>query len=162
MDATFWVAISFVLFVAFLIYKKIPGVVAKSLDDKIKEIAQKIEEAENLKKESDKLLSKYQIQLDDSKKECEEILLRATKLNEEESASMEEKIHSMLAVKEKNIKEKIIQAKDNALKEVKKISTIIAVESAKKIISQTIEKSTIESVNYSSIKENLENLKKYI
>jgi F-type H+-transporting ATPase subunit b len=68
----------------------------------------------------------------------------------------------MLAVKEKNIKEKIIQAKDNALKEVKKISTIIAVESAKKIISQTIEKSTIESVNYSSIKENLENLKKYI
>jgi F-type H+-transporting ATPase subunit b len=162
MDATFWVAISFVLFVAFLIYKKIPGVVAKSLDDKIKEITQKIEEAENLKKESDKLLSKYQIQLDDSKKECEEILLRATKLNEEESASMEEKIHSMLAVKEKNIKEKIIQAKDNALKEVKKISTIIAVESAKKIISQTIEKSTIESVNYSSIKENLENLKKYI
>jgi F-type H+-transporting ATPase subunit b len=162
MDATFWVAISFVLFVAFLIYKKIPGVVAKSLDDKIKEITQKIEEAENLKKESDKLLSKYQIQLDESKKECEEILLRATKLNEEESASMEEKIHSMLAVKEKNIKEKIIQAKDNALKEVKKISTIIAVESAKKIISQTIEKSTIESVNYSSIKENLENLKKNI
>ena len=162
MDATFWVAISFVLFVAFLIYKKIPGLVVKSLDDKIKEITQKIEEAENLKKESDKLLSKYQIQLDDSKKECEEILLRATKLNEEESASMEEKIHSMLAVKEKNIKEKIIQAKDNALKEVKKISTIIAVESAKKIISQTIEKSTIESVNYSSIKENLENLKKYI
>ena len=162
MDATFWVAISFVLFVAFLIYKKIPGVVAKSLDDKIKEITQKIEEAENLKKESDKLLSKYQIQLDESKKECEEILLRAIKLNEEESASMEEKIQSMLAVKEKNIKEKIIQAKDNALKEVKKISTIIAVESAKKIISQTIEKSTIESVNYSSIKENLENLKKYI
>ena len=162
MDATFWVAISFVLFVAFLIYKKIPGLVVKSLDDKIKEITQKIEEAENLKKESDKLLSKYQIQLDESKKECEEILLRAIKLNEEESASMEEKIQSMLAVKEKNIKEKIIQAKDSALKEVKKISTIIAVESAKKIISQTIEKSTIESVNYSSIKENLENLKKNI
>ena len=131
-------------------------------DDKIKEITQKIKQSENLKKESDKLCSTYQIQLDESKKECEEILLRATKLNEEESASMEEKIHSMLAVKEKNIKEKIIQAKDNALKEVKKISTIIAVESAKKIISQTIEKSTIESVNYSSIKENLENLKKYI
>ena len=162
MDATFWVAISFILFVAFLIYKKIPGVIGRSLDDKIKEITQKIEEAENLKKESDKLLSRYQIQLDESKKECEEILLRATKLNEEESASMEKKIHSMLAIKERNIKEKIIQAKDSALKEVKKTSTMIAVESAKKIISQTIEKSTVESVNYSSIKENLENLKKNI
>lgn len=162
MDATFWVAISFILFVAFLIYKKIPGAIGRSLDDKIKEITQKIEEAENLKKESDKLLSRYQIQLDESKKECEEILLRATKLNEEESASMEKKIHSMLAIKERNIKEKIIQAKDSALKEVKKTSTMIAVESAKKIISQTIEKSTVESVNYSSIKENLENLKKNI
>lgn len=162
MDATFWVAVSFVLFVAFLVYKKIPGIISKSLNDKIKDIKQKIEEAENLKKESDKLLHKYQIQLDDSKKECEEILLRATRLNEEESTSMKEKISSMMLAKEKNITEKITQSKENALKEVKKISTIIAVESAKKIISQTIEKGTMERVNYSSIKDNLENLKKNI
>jgi len=66
----------------------------------------------------------------------------------------------MLSIKEKNIEEKINQTKNNALKEVKKISTIIAIESAKKIISQTIEKSKIEEVNFSSVKESIENLKK--
>ena len=39
----------------------------------------------------------------------------------------------MLDSKEKNITEKINQAKNNAIKEVKQLSTIIAVESAKKI-----------------------------
>ena len=43
MDATFWVAVSFFLFIAFLIYKKIPGLVGKNLDEKIQEIKQKIE-----------------------------------------------------------------------------------------------------------------------
>jgi hypothetical protein len=36
------------------------------------------------------------------------------------------------------------------------------VESAKKLISQTIEKNKIEEINFSSVKENLENLKKNI
>ena len=75
---------------------------------------------------------------------------------------MEEKIKNMLNSKEKNITEKINQAKNNAMKEVKQLSTIIAVESAKKLISQTIEKNKIEEINFSSVKENLENLKKNI
>jgi len=83
-------------------------------------------------------------------------------MSEEESIAMEEKIKNMLDTKEKNITEKINQAKNNALKEVKQLSTIIAVESAKKLISQTIEKNKIEEINFSSVKENLENLKKNI
>jgi len=162
MDATFWVAVSFFLFIAFLIYKKVPGLVGKNLDEKIQEIKQKIEDAENLKIESNKLLSKYQDQLDQSKKECEEILLRATKVNAEESSAMEEKINSMLTAREKNINEKITQAKNNAIKEVKKISTIIAIESAKKIISQTLEKNKVEDINYTSVQKSIESLKKSI
>ena len=92
MDATFWVAVSFVIFFGFLIYKKIPGMIASSLDDKISEITKKIDEAEKLKLESEQLLSKYQNQLDHSKIECDEILSRASKMNEEESIVMEEKI----------------------------------------------------------------------
>jgi len=60
MDATFWVAVSFVIFFGFLIYKKIPGMIASSLDDKISEITKKIDEAEKLKLENKQLLNKYQ------------------------------------------------------------------------------------------------------
>ena len=77
MDATFWVGVSFVLFVALLIYKKIPGIINDVLENRIKEIKSKIEDAENLKIESSNLLNKYQYQLEESKKECEEILTRA-------------------------------------------------------------------------------------
>lgn len=160
MDATFWVAVSFFLFIAFLIYKKIPSLISNSLDEKIEEIKFKINKSDKIKQESDALLRKYQNQLEVSKKECEEILLKAQKTSEEESKIMSDKIQSMLSIKEKNIEEKINQTKNNAIKEVKKISTIIAIESAKKIISQTIEKSKIEEVNFSSVKESIENLKK--
>ena len=162
MDSTFWVGISFCLFVLLLDYKKVPGIINNILEGKIKEIKNKIEDAENLKKESNHLLGKYQRQLDESKKECEEILQRASKINENENSVMEEKMNSMMALKEKNINEKVNQAKNGAIKEMKKIATIIAVESAKKIITQTIDKEKIDSINYASIQENLESLKKDI
>ena len=62
----------------------------------------------------------------------------------------------------KNINEKITQAKNNAIKEVKKISTIIAIESAKKIISQTLEKNKVEDINHTSVQESIASLKKSI
>lgn len=162
MDATFWVAISFIIFFAFLIYKKIPGMITGSLDNKISEIKKKIEDVESLKIESEQLLNKYQTQLDKSKDECDIILSNAKKMNDEDTRAMEEKINSMLKSREKNITEKINQVRNKALKEVKQISTIIAVDSAKKIISQTLERNKIEEMNYESVKENLESLKKNI
>ena len=162
MDATFWVGVSFCLFVFLLVYKKVPGIINNVLEGKITEIKNKIEDAENLKKESNHLLGKYQKQLDESKKECEEILQRALKINENDNSAMEEKMNSMMILKEKNINEKINQAKNGAIKEMKKVATIIAVESAKKIITQTIDKEKIDSINYTSIQENLESLKKDI
>ena len=56
MDSTFWVGISFCLFVLLLVYKKVPGIINNVLEGKIKEIKNKIEDAENLKKESNHLL----------------------------------------------------------------------------------------------------------
>ena len=162
MDATFWVGVSFVVFVALLIYKKIPGFINDVLENRIKEIKSKIDDAENLKNESNNLLSKYQNQLKESKKECEEILVRATKVNEEESLLMEEKISTMWKARENNINKKIVQSKNNALKEVKKISTKIAIESAKKIISQTIDKNKLQEIDLANIKESLKGLKRSI
>ena len=162
MDATFWVGVSFVVFVALLIYKKIPGFINDVLENRIKEIKSKIDDAVNLKNESNNLLSKYQNQLEESKKECEEILVRATKVNEEESLLMEEKISTMWKARENNINKKIVQSKNNALKEVKKISTKIAIESAKKIISQTIDKNKLQEIDLANIKESLKGLKRSI
>jgi len=75
---------------------------------------------------------------------------------------MEEKINTMWKARENNINKKIVQSKNNALKEINKISTIIAIESAKKIISQTIDKNKLEDIDLANIKESLKGLKKTI
>jgi len=52
-DATFWVAVSFVIFCLIIIYKKIPQIINNLLDNKINEIKSEIDNAKNLKIESE-------------------------------------------------------------------------------------------------------------
>ena len=56
-DPQFWVAVSFVLFIA-AIFNPVRKILISSLDSQIKEIKFKIEEAENLKNEAQKLVDK--------------------------------------------------------------------------------------------------------
>ena len=51
-DATFWVAISFIIFIGVLIYFKIPQKVKNILDQNILDIKDQITEAEKLKDEA--------------------------------------------------------------------------------------------------------------
>ena len=68
-DATFWVAISFFIFLGGLVYLKVPQKINDSLDSKINEIKKELEEAEKLKNESKNLLSEYENKIDKSKKQ---------------------------------------------------------------------------------------------
>ncbi len=60
-DATFWVAISFIAFCLILIYKKIPQLINKLLEDKINEIKSEIENTKNLKIENYLISNKNKI-----------------------------------------------------------------------------------------------------
>ena len=73
-DATFWVAISFFIFIGSLIYLKIPQKINNSLTDKINEIKKDLKEAEKLKDESKNLLSDYENKIDKSQKETKKII----------------------------------------------------------------------------------------
>ena len=62
-DATFWVAVSFFIFVGGLIYLKVPQKINASLNNQIDEIKKEIKEAEKLKEEAKNLLSNYESKL---------------------------------------------------------------------------------------------------
>ena len=51
-DATFWVAISFIIFLGLLFYLKVPQKVKSLLDENIKNIKSQINDAEKLKEEA--------------------------------------------------------------------------------------------------------------
>ena len=76
-DATFWVAISFFLFIGILIYLNVPQKVNDSLTNQIARIKEELNEAEKLKVEAKNLLSDYENNIDKSKKETKEIINKA-------------------------------------------------------------------------------------
>ena len=86
-------------FINLLIYKKVPGLINKVLDDKISEIKKKVEESEKLKNDSEKLLSAYQAKLNDSKKECDLILQNAKRISDKDSKELTEKFNAVKLVK---------------------------------------------------------------
>jgi F-type H+-transporting ATPase subunit b len=78
-DATFWVAVSFIMFIGVLLYLKVPQKINNSLADQINKIKKELEEAEKLKVEAKNLLSNYENKIDKSKKEVLEIINLAKK-----------------------------------------------------------------------------------
>ena len=72
-DATFWVAISFLLFIVLLFYFKVPQKIDQSLNANIKVIKGEIEHAEKLKDEAKNILSDYDLKVSKSKIEIKKI-----------------------------------------------------------------------------------------
>ena len=94
MDATFWVAVSFFIFFACLIYLKVPQKINNSLTDQINKVRKELDEAEKLKVEAKNLLSNYENKIDKSKKEVLEIINLAKKDSEKTILEKTEKISS--------------------------------------------------------------------
>ena len=159
-DATFWVAISFFIFFAGLIYLKVPQKVNSSLINQISEIKKELDEAEKLKVEAKNLLSNYENKIDKSKKEVLEIINLAKKNSEKTILEKTEKFHQNMEVKKKNAEQKISQMKENALKDIKNISIKISMEAVEHLIKNSIDKSKIENLYANSLVQAKISLKK--
>ena len=157
-DATFWVAISFVLFIILILYKNVPKFVLNQIDIKISELKNKIDEAENLKSSSEKLLSNVQGKLEKSEKDRTEILRKAQKISEDEIAITTEKLQRSLENKETAAFNKIKQAKNDAISQIKKEATEIAIETVKKVIIENLDIKKQEEINFLKLKKSIKKL----
>ncbi len=152
-DATFWVAVSFFIFLGGLVYLKVPQKINKSLDNKIDEIKKELEEAEKLKNESKNLLSEYENKIDKSKKETKEIINKAKKESEQNIIEKTERFHQIMEERKKNTEIKILQMKKNAIRDIKNASIKISIEAVEKLISKSIDKSKLENFYNKSLDE---------
>ena len=152
-DATFWVAVSFFIFFGCLIYLKVPQKINNSLTYQINEIKKEIDEAEKLKIEAKNLLSNYESKIDKSKKETREIINFAKKDSEKIILEKTEKFHQLMENKKKNAEQKIIQMKENALKDIKNISVKIGIEAVENLIKNSIDKNKLENLYTKSLEQ---------
>ena len=154
-DATFWVAISFVIFIGGLIYLKVPQKINEQMNNMIRVIKNEIEEAEKLKNETKKLLNDSQLKIENAHKESEKIINVAKTESEKIIIEMNEKFFQSSENRKKIMEQKIVQIKNDAIKDIKDASVKIAIESTSKIIQTSIDKSKLDVF----FKRNLEQIK---
>jgi len=159
-DATFWVAISFVLFIGLLVYFKIPQKVNEILNQLISNIKNEIDESEKLRNEAKTLLDNSQTKLDSANNEVSKITDQAKKDSENLIIEINEKFHKSSEIKKKLAETKITQMKDAAIKEIKDTSIKIAVDSVKKIISTSVDKNKLDTIFEKDLEEAKTELKK--
>ena len=159
-DATFWVGVSFILFFAGLIYLKVPQKINEILNNLITNIKNEIVESEKLRTEAKTLLESSQIKLESAQKESKKIINQAKKESENLIIEMNDKFHKSSEIKKNLAKNKISQMKVSALKEIKDNSIRLAVDSVKKIISNSIDKSKLDNLFEKNLEESKIALKK--
>ena len=152
-DATFWVAISFLLFVALLFYLKVPQKIDQLLNESIKGIKTEIEHAEKLKDEAKNILSNYDAKVSKSKMEIKKMLEDAEKQSEQNIIKTNEEFHVVIENRKKAAEDKIKQMKLQAIKDIKNLAVEIAVNSVEKIIKNSIDKKKLDKIYISSIDE---------
>ena len=159
-DATFWVAISFIIFISVLVYFKIPQKINETLNKIIFDIKNEIDESEKLRNESKILLDKAQSKLDSANLDTKKITDQAKDDSEKLVIEMNDKFHKMSEIKKNLAQTKISQMKESAIKEIKNASVRIATDSVKKIISTSVDKSKLDNLFTKDLEETKALLKK--
>ena len=159
-DATFWVAVSFLIFFGGLIYLKVPQKINEILNKLIFDIKKEIDESEKLRIEAKTLLNNAQKKLDTAQSVSNEILAQAKKDSDNLIIKLNDKFHNSSEIKKNLTENKINQMKDAAIKEIKDASIKVAVDSVKKIITTSVDRSKLDNLFQKNLDETKEELKK--
>ena len=159
-DATFWVAIAFIIFITVLVYLKVPQKINSLLNIMIEDIKNELNEAEKLKKESKNLLNESQEKLENAQKENEQIIRNARDESEKLIIEINNKFFQTSENRKKITEQKIFQMKEDAIKSIKNASVKIALESVKKLLKTSINKSKLDTIFEENLNQAKNTLKK--
>lgn len=137
--ATVWATIALAIFIAICIYIKVPGMVAKSLDQRADRIRSELDEARRLNEEAQALLAEYQKKRKAAEQEAAEIVAAAKNeaglLLKDAKAKTEDYVARRTAAAET----KIAQAERDAINEVRAKAVDVAVAAAQQVIAGKME-----------------------
>ncbi len=153
LDATFWVTISFFIFLGILVYFKVPQKVKETLEQNILNIKNQINEAEKLKEDAKNILSENEKKISNSKNEVKNMIVRANEEAEKNIIKTNKEFHALMENRKRNADERIRQLKNQAIKDIKNASVNIAIESVEKLIKNSLDKSKLDKIYSSSIEE---------
>ena len=152
-DATFWVAISFFIFIGALIYFRIPQKIISALNNNIDSIKTEVDSAETLKEESKNILSEYEKKISNAKNEIKEMIDIATEDADRNVLKINEEFHFQMENRKKNTEERIKQMKNQALKDIKNVSVKISIQAVEVLLKNSLDKNKLNKIFNASIEE---------
>ncbi|MBB5702249.1 F-type H+-transporting ATPase subunit b [Ochrobactrum daejeonense] len=139
MDNTFWAFVGLIIFLAILVYLKVPAVVGRSLDERADRIKKELEEARTLREEAQQLLAEYHRKRKEAEKEAGDIVASAEReakaLLEDAKRATEEYV----ARRNKLAEQKIATAETDAINAVRASAVDLAVAAAGKIVAEKVD-----------------------
>lgn len=130
----FWVAVAFVLFIGLLIYKGVPGMIGKALDDRAESIKKDIDNARKMREDAQALLAEYQRKAAEAEGEAQKIVEQAKRDSEAMRAEAERKAAETVARRIKLAEQKIARAEMAAIGEVRGAAVDAAIAASEKIL----------------------------
>ena len=135
-DAAFWATISLFVFLGVIIYLKVPGMIGKALDGRIKAIEGELAEAERLRQEAKFLLEEYEAKRQAATTEAEGIVAAAREEAFRLTAEAKTSLETLITRRTKAVEDKIAQAESQAIAEVRARSADVAVEAARVLLTK--------------------------
>jgi F-type H+-transporting ATPase subunit b len=151
-DPETWVAVGFVLVIALLVWKGVPGMVGKMLDQRAAVIAAELEEAKRLRAEAAALLADYQKRAAGAEAEARSIVDAATAEAAQFQKEARAALEAQIARRAASAQDKIAQAEAHALNEIRGLAADAAVNAAQKLIVAKLDEKRASHMITDSIK----------
>ena len=133
-DPSIWVSFSITLFFILIIWKKVPAIFAKMLDDRSREIEEQLDNARSLREEAAALLAKYERDQHEAEKQADELMANAKAEVKNMVAESKAQLSEMTARRAEVAEQKIAQAEAAAVKEIRTLTVNVATSAARELI----------------------------
>lgn len=157
MDATMWAQIwaqvALVIFLGVIVYLKVPGMIAKSLDQRADKIAAELDSAKKLREEAQSLLSEYQKKRKEAEAEAAEIVAVAKREADAIAEEAKQKTADYVARRTALSEQKIKRAEVEAVNAVRSAAVDLAVAAAEKLIAGKIDQGASNGLFESAVSE---------
>ncbi len=152
-NTDFIVLLAFLVFLAVLIYFKVPSILAGLLDKRAEQITSELNEAKSLREEAQALLASYERKQKEMQDQADRIVAtartEAAQAAEQAKADLQKSIARRLAAAE----EQIASAQAGAVKEVRDRAITIAIAAAKEVLAKQMTAAEANKLIDASIKQ---------
>lgn len=138
-DPEFWVGVGTLIFIAILLWKKVPSLITSALDARAAAIAKELEEAQRLRSEAEALLLEYKKKRRDAEGEAEAILTEAKAEAARYAAESQAAITAQIERRTRQAEEKIAQAEAQAVAEMRALAADRAITAAEKLLAARLD-----------------------